>query len=48
MFLTIFASRTIDSGLRLLIIGPWWRVMAQNEQFPEQPRTMVSEWQIMR
>jgi hypothetical protein len=48
MVLTILASRRIDAGLRLLMIGPWWRVMAQNEQLPEQPRTMVSEWQIMR
>ena len=31
------ASSTIESSLLLVTILPWWKVIAQNEQFPEHP-----------
>jgi hypothetical protein len=43
MLLILLTSRMIEALLLLRIFGPWWRVMAQNEQLPAQPRTMVTE-----
>ncbi len=46
--LSNLTSVTIDSRLRLITFGPWCLVIAQKEQLPEQPRTMVTESRIIR
>ncbi len=37
------ASATSDSSLLAWMIRPWWKLSAQNEHSPRQPRLLESE-----
>ena len=37
------ASRMIESWLRICSTRPWWKVRAQNEHSPKQPRLELME-----
>ena len=37
------ASRTMLSALRVCSMRPWWKVSAQKEHSPKQPRLLVME-----